>query len=355
MVEGDKSANFLAFDYLISIFHNIKTEEMIKNELADADPISIQMEYLNLPAGSSSKGYYKFSMFKRNIKRAWYPMRDEEYDNKKNPYAIKKTDSELRFISADIATRAGRANDNTILACPRCIPNMGKGYQRELVYMESSKGQNVLQQAKRIKELFFDFEADYIVLDLQNAGIGIFDALSQVTRSDERGIDFQPMTVADSDFIDEKLAQELRGRTLGLNALPVIFPILASKPLNSQMAVAFRNSLKKKMWNFLIPEGDAEEFLMKTNKEFYQDVESSENFAFFMNPYIQQGLLIGECVNLDMSLSDGMIRLVEKTGNYKDRYSTLSYVNWVISDFDKDLLKETESNEEDFLRYTMVR
>ena len=74
-----------------------------------------------------------------------------------------------------------------------------------------------------------------------------------------------------------------------------------------------------------------------------------------MNPYVQEGLLIGECVNLDMSLYDGMIRLVEKTGNYKDRYSTLSYVNWVISDFDKDLLKEFDNDEATFLNLTMVR
>jgi hypothetical protein len=37
--------------------------------------------------------------------------------------------------------------------------------------MESHKGEHTGIQAKRIKELFHDFEADYVCLDLQNAGI----------------------------------------------------------------------------------------------------------------------------------------------------------------------------------------
>jgi hypothetical protein len=66
-----------------------------------------------------------------------------------------------------------------------------------------------------------------------------------------------------------------------------------------------------------------------------------------MNPYIQTGLLIGECINLDMTLVNGLIKLVEKSGTYKDRYSAISYANWIISHFDKDLLQEND-NSDDF-------
>lgn len=126
--------------------------------------------------------------------------------------------------------------------------------------------------------------------------------------------------------------------------MEVIFPISATLELNSQMASAFRISLQKKLWSFLISDGEAEEFLIKNVKEFTNNVNDSEVTAFFLNPYINTGLMIGECINLDMSLVSGKVKLTEKSGCYKDRYSTISYCNWVLSFFDQELLKETEDN-----------
>jgi hypothetical protein len=348
MASGDESANFLALDYLITIFHNIKTEEMIKNEMADMDAVSIQMEYLNLPSGTSGKSYFKPTLFHRNIKKAFYPQKDEDY--KKNFNEFKKSDGELRFVTVDVATRANKVNDNTIIGCVRAIPIIGRGYERHLIYMESHKGQHVGVQAERIKKIFYDFNSDYIVIDLQNAGIGVFDSLSEVTICDDRGESYPPMTVVggEFDFVKDEVRQELLTQhTRGVNALPIIFPISASQSSNSQMATLFRSSLQKKLWNFLIADGDAEEFLLKTSKEFISNPNDSEIFAYFLNPYIQTGLLVGECINLDMSLVGGLVKLMEKAGCYKDRYSAISYLNFIIAQFDQALLREND-NEDDF-------
>lgn len=346
MLKGDETANFLALDYLICLFHNIKTKKMIQNEMADADPVTVQMEYENIPSGESGQSYFKMAQFNRNLKRAFYPQRNEDYNPKKNPFAINKVDGEIRIMAVDVATRANKANDNTIMGCSRLIPMRGKGYQRQPVYMESHKGKNTVLQAKRIKEIYYDFECDHLVLDLQNAGISVFDGLSQNTNSEERGIQFPPFTVSDNPFIDEKVREELRERTLGLNALPVIFPISATAPLNSQIAVAFRKSLQNKLWNFLIPDGDAEEFLIKTYRDFMNNDDETLR-AFYLNPYLQTSLMIAECVNLDMSLVSGNIKLVEKPGNYKDRYSMISYMNWIVNNvFDIELLKETDETDD---------
>jgi hypothetical protein len=346
MLRGDETSNFLALDYLICLRHNIKTEQMLRDEMSDADPVTVQMEYLNIPSGESGQSYFKMAQFNRNLKRAFYPQRNEEYNSKKNPFGIAKIDGEIRIMAVDVATRANKANDNTIMGCSRLIPMRGKGYQRQFVYMESHKGKNTVLQAKRIKEIFYDFECDHLVLDLQNAGISIFDGLSQNTNSEERGIQLPPFTVSNSLFIDEKLKEELRERTLGLNALPVIFPISATAPLNSQIAVAFRKSLQNKLWHFLLPDGDAEEFLIKTYKDFMNNDDDTAR-AFYLNPYLQTSLMIAECVNLDMSLVSGNIKLVEKPGNYKDRYSMVSYMNWIVSSvFDIELLKETDQSDD---------
>lgn len=351
MISGDTTANFLAFDYLITSYHNIKTDEMLKNEMADNDALTVQMEYLNIPSGISGKSYYKLSYFPRVIKKAFYPQRLETFNQKKNPYDIPRMEDEIRFLSVDVATRSGKANDLTIISCVSAIPLLGVGYERRLMYLESFKGINTVMQAKRIKELFFDFGADYMVIDLQNAGISVFDSLTQSTISDERGVTYAPFTVVGEEFmfIEDKLRQELTERTLSIDAKPVVFPILASQQSNSQMAALLRGSLQKKLWRFLQTEVEAEDWLIRNNKEFTStkkkdgggEFVDSDDYAFFMHPYVQTALMIGECINLDMSLVNGMVKLQEKPGAYKDRYTSILYLNYIISQFDKDLLKET--------------
>lgn len=185
-----------------------------------------------------------------------------------------------------------------------------------------------------------------MIKSISDNNCSIFDSLSQVTQDEDRGITYPAMSVADDIFIDKNVREELEKRTLGMNPQRVVYPILASQTLNSQIAVAFRTSLQKRMWRFLLGEGEAEEFLTKTNKEFLNDPNDSGAYTYFLSPYVNTTFLIGECINLDMSLVSGMIKLTEKPGTYKDRYSAISYGNYVISHFDKNLIKEEDETDE---------
>lgn len=199
MAEGDESANFLAFDYLITQHHNIKTEEMLKNEMEETDPAIVEMEYLNLPAGGSGRSFYKVPMFKRNMKKAFYPIDDTEFNpNKRFKNSLEKTDGEFRFVGIDVSTRANKMNDLTIVGAVRAIPKIGVGFERHLSYIECFKLKHTGDQASRVKKVFFDFigcttqedvdrwkdnpTEDYIVLDVQNAGINYLSSLSVTIR-----------------------------------------------------------------------------------------------------------------------------------------------------------------------------
>jgi hypothetical protein len=348
--EGDETANFLAFDHLVVLKSGIKTEKMLKDEMADTDEITVQMEYYNIPSGSSGKSYFPSRLFARNIKKAFYPQRAETYNSKKNKYAIPKEEGEIRIVTVDVATRANKVNDNSIIGCIRMIPIIGEGYERHLSYMESHKGQHVGIQAQRIKEIFYDFEADFVCLDLQNAGIGVFDSLSENTICDDREITFPPFTVVDEEYsmVKQEVRDDLRNNhTRGLNAIPVIFPISASLDLNSQIANSFRISLQKHLWKFLINDGDGEDYLIKHVPEFISNIDDSESYAFFLSVYVQTSLFISECINLDRKVIGDKIKLVEKPGCFKDRYSAISYANYVIStEFDKLLLRETDDSDD---------
>jgi hypothetical protein len=346
MLEG-KDAGFFCTDYLVSVFHKIKTKRQMEIEEEQSDPVSFDLEYRNIPAGQSGKAYFKPSMFNRNIKRAFYPFRDDLVPTKKNPYAIQKEKEkgEIRVLGVDIASRANKVNDNSIIVCARLLPTK-KGYERSVVYVESAHGKNTISQSLRIKQIFYDFESDYLVLDVQNAGIGVFDSMSSVTRDDARGRDYPAFTVMESSLLDEKVKEEFRNRTLGMNAEQVVFPISASAKTNSEIAVSMRSALQKKLFNFLISDLDAEDFLVANNKEFFDNKEDISIRAFLLHPFVQTNLAVNEFVNLEMNLVNGVIKLDEGTG-WKDRYTAISYLNWFVSEsLDRTLLKQDDSGDE---------
>ena len=203
-------------------------------------------------------------MFTRSqaIKKAFYPQRDDNYNPKKNPYDLKRMDGEVRLISVDVATRAGSRNDNTIISCISLLPTR-KGYERRLVYMESHNGENTIIQTRRVKQIFTDFDGDFIVLDLAQNGISIYDQLGKTTDDEVRGVTHDAYTVMYHESIDTKTYQELYERTLSTEANPIIYPISANAQLNNDIAVSMRDKLQKKMFHFLVNETDAENYLIK--------------------------------------------------------------------------------------------
>ena len=74
-------------------------------------------------------------------------------------------------------------NDNSIFTCMRLLPEgtthksesgdevvFDNGYRIVVPYIESVQGGEIKKQAARIRELYDDFSADYICLDVRNAG-----------------------------------------------------------------------------------------------------------------------------------------------------------------------------------------
>jgi len=167
-----KNFGFIAIDYLAAIKHRIKTKEMIEDDRAAMDDVTALMEIDNIPWGESALAYFKLQMLTRDrkIKKAFYPQRNETYNERKNPYQLDIAGDEVRIVTCDIAQIAGKANDLSITGCIRLLPTK-KGFRRELVYMESYSGVNSILQVLKIKQIYYDFRADYLVLDMMNSGI----------------------------------------------------------------------------------------------------------------------------------------------------------------------------------------
>lgn len=185
MMKGDGSC-LLAFDESIPLKHNIKTMRYFQTEKKKQDPMTWQIEFLNARLKENRSAFFTYTMLNQNqrAKKPFYPRTTEDFRaGKKNPYDIPKQKGEIRVLACDMAFVERKNNDNSVFSCIRLLPErstytnsasdditVDNGYRRIVCYLEAVQGGDVTRQATRIRELFDDFGADYLVLDMRNAG-----------------------------------------------------------------------------------------------------------------------------------------------------------------------------------------
>lgn len=182
----DKSSFLLAFDISIPLLHNIKALEQLIKEKRKQDPLTWRIEFLNERVKENTQSFFSYGMFKKNqnVKKPFYPrIHDDVRAKRKNPHDISKQSGEIRVVSCDMAFIEDKKNDASVFTCLRLLPEtvtygrsdngsfeMSNGYRRIVPYIESCPGGDTTKQARRIRQLYEDFHADYIVLDMRNAG-----------------------------------------------------------------------------------------------------------------------------------------------------------------------------------------
>lgn len=338
----------LAFDESIAIKHELKTIEQLIKEKKKQDPATWKIEFLNLKLRDSVSSYFTYKMLiQRQIsKHVFYPRTTIDYKSgKKNKYAIPKLDNEVRVISNDIAFVAGSQNDNSVYSCIRAIPEtitydtdentieIRQGYRREYPYIESNQIGDTTLQAIRIRQLYEDFSADYIVVDARNGGLQIVYALQKVLYDEERGLEYPPLKVMNND----EYAKVCQDRS----AKPCIFVINATQNLNSDIAIAFRKNLIENKIDFLVNYNTAKEEILMPNKEYVENLTNdADKLATFELPFLETQLMVNECAELqyEKMQQTGVIKIFEQGNKRKDRYTSCSYGSYFIDKLELDLL-----------------
>jgi hypothetical protein len=331
-------ALFLAFDYSITLKHNIRTRKQLIKEKKKLGTVAYAMEYENTMVGQGEDAFYSFDLMNnaQSMKKAFYPRTTQDVlEKKKNPHDIPKQNGEKRLISVDIAMVNNDKNDNTVITCIRALPS-GDIYERQIPYIEAFKGDNTTVQATRIKEIFYDFDADILVLDTQNAGLSIADELGKITYSEERDKEYPPFKC----FNDEDVAKRIKNK----DALPVLFSYKGQSKINEQMHYAMKDALDRKKLKLLINAVQARDYL--DTKPFYNKKDIGlEQQVLYELVYVQTDLLINEMVGLNQTISKGCLALEEPTASAtKDRYISLAMGNYLIKQWELDL-QEKDSEE----------
>jgi hypothetical protein len=352
----DNGSVLLTFDESITLKHHLKTMKQMIKEKKKQDPVTWKTEFLNLRVKDSLSSYFTYSMLmnRQVLKHVFYPRNILDYKSgRKNKYAIPKLDTEVRIVSNDIAFVAGEKNDNSVYSCIRGIPEfttyenennsieVKNGFRRQYMYIESNQIGDTTLQAIRIRQLFEDFEADYIVLDVRNGGLQVLYALQKVLYDEERGIEYSPLKCMNNDDYAKTCSD--------INAKPCIYAINATQSLNSDIAINFRKNLIENKIDFLVNFNTAQEEILLTNKEYVESI-NTDNQLEFEKPFFETQAMINECAELQYEKlqQTGAIKIFESGSNRKDRYTSCSYGSYFLDLLELDLLSNSKDYDFDF-------
>lgn len=343
MTEGKKY--FVAgIPYQLAIKSKLLNREQVEDEMdeSDFDPTLFEMEMECLFFGESEKAYFKHDEIEANRKvaRALYPK--HFYQVVKDPKfkQVPKKDGELRMLSADIALMGGKDNDASVFSILILKPT-SRGYERSIVYMESMDGGTSETHAIKIRQLFEDFDCDYLTLDTAGQGLGVHDLLINPIFDHERNVEYEPWVCINDD--------DLAKRCIYPDAKEVIYSVHASAKLNSDIAISFKDGLRTGKIRLLSPENEVKETIRGLRG--YYDLEP-EFQAELNAPYIQTSLLANEMINLEgeRNSTNGQIKLTEPRSGRKDRYSSVSYGNYIANILERKLNEENrETSYDDYM------
>ena len=330
MING-RSYFCCAMPYQLAIKEGRLDKERVEDEMTEStfDSIAFRIEMECLYFGQSDGGLYNFEDIDKNrkIELPYYPKSDYRLTDKRLMIPPKKP-GEIRILSADIALISSSVNKNdaTAIFLNQMVPMTNGRYISNIVYAENSEGLRTDVQALRIRKLFDDFDGDYLAIDCRGLGVGVVDALMGNIYDSQNAVTYPALSCKNNE--------ELAKRCVDPNAPQKIWAIQGSPEFNSQCAIGLREAIKQGTVRLLVSEYDADEIL--SGIRGYTSLSPAEVVSYKL-PYIHTSLLINELVNLEYESKNNVIRVKEKPGERKDRYSSLSYNIWVAKALEREI------------------
>ena len=339
LIAGQRGYFVCALPYQMAIKEGLLKRSQVEDEMseADFDPVTWDMEMVCLAFGDTDGAFFTFDDVsqRRKLKTALYP-----YNSVANPKFTKIPDllpNERRIMSVDIALMGSKRhnNDASSIIINSAIPNNGS-YTGNIVYLENHEDITTDELALIIRRLFKWYKCTDLVIDTNGQGLGVYDELIKDLFDPETG-ELYPALSCCNDRV-------MADRCKVSNAEKVIWSIKANPTFNSIICNMLRSGFQNNKINLLINEFEADEILEDKIKGF-RKLSPQEQIMYKM-PYIQTTLLVSELIKLEFIAKDKTVKVVEKPGERKDRYSSLAYNFWVQHELELKLLREPQNNDD---------
>ena len=352
--------NIFAGDIFMSIDNGLKTWGDYRKSKKMLGEYDNKMENLNEMIGENEDAFFTIKSFKQNqiIQRCFRPPTDMDIYLNHDMGNSPKEDTEIRLVISDYAfanTVSSQKNDNTIIMC-MSLHWKGNRFERHVDYIEGYPAGDSLGAADRAREIFWDYQADYLIPDIRSGGEALYNKMTMELENPNHGVlwDKRGLTVSDElelHVVPEGKLQDLRNRTVDKNAVPCIIPITGSTTLNSTMWIELRKQLDNGNIKFLVPMQIYQESLEDEGDIFGM---TSEELADALLPYAQVDLLVNEAVNLKAEIKDGGVKLSEPKNGFKDRAVCLSYGNYIASKIENIWQRRMVNQKVDYTNIQLV-
>ena len=337
LLDETKKYFICGLPYQISIKENLLSREQIEDEMSesDFDPLKFSMEMDCMFYGDTDGAFFTFDDIskRRKLKTAVYPT--SVTNNSRNLKIPDLVTNERRILSVDIALMASKKqnNDASAIIINSAIPTNNDNYTSNIIYMENHEGLNTDELALIVRRLYDMYKCTDLVVDCQGQGLGVYDKLIQDIVDPTTGELYPALSCCNDKVMAERCKVD--------NAPKVIWSIKASASFNNEICILLRSGFQNGKINLLVPESEAEEILKEKFKGFVK-MPSYEQMQYKL-PYIQTTLLVYELINLEYEIKGTNVRITEKSGMRKDRYSSLAYNYWVQCQLEREMLRKQKT------------
>lgn len=333
MLDGDKYF-VCALPYQIAIKEDLLIKGQVEDEMSenDFDEMKFSMEMECQWWGDTKGAFFSYDTIanRQRLKEALYP--SSVIGNSRTFKIPELVQNERRILSIDIALMASKKhkNDASAIMINRAIPTNSNNYIANIVYLENHEGRNTDELALIVRKLYDEFKCTDLVIDCSGQGLGVFDALVRDMVDPETGELYSALSCCNDKLMAERCKVN--------NAPKVIWSIKGNASFNNEICILLRSGFQKNKINLLIPESESDEVLKQKIKTF-DKMKVFEQTKYKM-PYIHTSLLVNELVKLEHEVKGANIKIKERTGMRKDRYSSLAYNYWVQCQLERDVLQK---------------
>ena len=337
MVDDKKRYFVCGLPYQLSVKEGIQSLEAIEDKMSEPtfSAVKFQMESEALWYSDNDGGLYNYSDIARTCKID-YPMLPASvaqtiHDGR---FAIRpKARDEIRILSADLAlmgSTGGKSgnNDATAIFINQMTPTMSGRYLSNIVYTTNFEGVHTEDQALTIRKMFEEFDCDYLVIDARGIGFGIVDLLLRDQVDAISGQIYPALNCCNDD--------DIAARCSNPYAKKCIWAIKGTPQFNSDAALGLREAFRQGTIRLLRSEYDCDDILREIKG--WDKLSAAEQLEIKM-PYVNTSLSVNELINLDYEAKDNGIKVREKSGMRKDRYSSLSYNIAVARELERQMQK----------------
>lgn len=337
LLDETKKYFICGLPYQLSIKEGLLSREQIEDEMSesDFDALKFQTEMECLWFGDTDGAFFTFDDIsnRRKLKTAVYPT--SLIGNSRNLKIPDLVPNERRILSVDVALMASKKqnNDASAIIINSAIPTNNNNYISNIIYLENHEGLTTDELALVVRRLFDMYKCTDLVLDTAGVGTPVFDMLIQDIVDPTTGELYPALSCCNDKVMAERCKVD--------NAPKVIWSIKANASFNTEICTLLRSGFQNGKINLLISEFEAEEVLKDKIKGFAK-MPAYEQMQYKL-PYIQTTLLVYELINLEYEIKGTNVKITEKSGMRKDRYSSLAYNYWVQCQLEREMLKKQKT------------